>query len=697
MKLNKRFAAGILSIVLASQAFGIVASAASYANDPNYVYVASKNAYFLKTECVYSANGVYIPYTNATPYYETNTNTNTNTNGSYSYKEMDSTTVCINGKYFFIKDCSYNYTTRQYVPNTGAKFYNNYYSSYSDYGNQVYVNGKYYNKSDCVQDGDRYYPKNAVDPSTSYKVYDKMVYINGLYYNFSDCTRDDIGKYIPYQNAVGYSNYYSEYQIVDNNTVKVNGHYYSISNCIKDKDRYYPVDINKYNDSTDQANYKEFDKMVYINGKYYLISDCYKNANTNRYAPYNFARAYSYLYNSYADYGNQVYVNGKYYSKSDCVQDGDRYYPKSEINSSTAYKVYEKMVLINGYYYFLSDCYKDNTGKYVPYTSAKGYVNYYPDYKVVDANVIYVNGHYYRISDCNTDNDKYYPKTGASNVDSYYSDYKEYEYMVYINGKYYNKTDCSYDTTYKRYSPKTGAKGYSNNYTSYIVYSNDIVMVNGKYYYITDCVKDNDRYFPKSGAQTVDDYDNFGTVSSDDPYLYNNTKTKGWSALIRTMKNASSGSTTKISMNKTYNVTKAFLKSFAGTNKKVQLVMPNGSIWEISGNSVTSSVADTTNIKIQYNTTDIPAGLKKAADSLAESYAEVTIGDSQIKSFGFTGRMTVKFKQSTAGKVAKIFRFDPENHYLIRTDYATIDSNGYVTFNVDTSGIYALIIMKNQG
>lgn len=693
MKLNKRFAAGILSVVLASQAFAVAASAASLANDPNYVYISTRNAYFLKSECIYTANGLYIPYTNATPYYDTPNNNNSST----SYKEMDANTVCINGKYYFIKDCSYNYSTRQYVPNANAKSYNNYYYSYAEYGNQVYVNGKYYNKTDCVQDGDRYYPKNTSDSSTIYKVYDKMVCINGVYYNLTDCTRDDIGRYIPYQNAIGYSNYYSEYQVVDSNTVKVNGHYYSISNCIKDKDRYYPIDVNRYNDNTNQANYKEFDKMVYINGKYYLISDCYKDTNTNRYAPYNFAKAYSYLYNSYADYGNQVYVNGKYYSKSDCIADNDRYYPKSEIDSNTSYKVRDNMVYIDGYYYLLTECYKDSTGRYVPYNTAKKYTYYYSNYKMADSNVVYVNGHYYRITDCVLDNDRYYPKTGASNVDSYYSDYKEYEYMVYINGKYYNKTDCSYDTTYKRYSPKTGAKGYSNNYTSYIVYSNDIVMVNGKYYYITDCVKDNDRYFPKSGAQTVDDYDNSGTVSSDDPYLYNNTKTKGWSALIRTMKNASSGSTTKISMNKTYNVTKAFLNSFAGTNKKVQLVMPNGSIWEISGNSVTSSVADTTNIKIQYNTTDIPAGLKKAADSLAESYAEVTIGDSQIKSFGFTGRMTVKFKQSTAGKVAKIFRFDPENHYLIRTDYATIDSNGYVTFNVDTSGIYALIIMKNQG
>lgn len=789
MRFNKKAAAAVLSVVLAAQTLGCIgASAATYSNNPNYIYIASYNAYFLKSECYLTANGVYLPYNDATPYYEGDTNNTTkpvdttykefdnkvvriegkyydmyncyfdtktnryvpytnavgydnyytsykdNGNGTVTvngviynktdcvedhgryypksgatsavtYKEYDEYTVYIDGKYYVKKEC--NYVNGKYVPTQYSTWYNHYYSSYKDNGNQVYVNGNYYNKSDCIFDNGRYYPASldgtAQDGSDYLEYVNGIIRYNGKYYDKTDCVLDKNGRYIPREGAKYYDHYYSSYKEYSDGVVYVNGHYYLISDCVLDNGRYYPKDINKYDDTYAYSNYKELDQMYFINGKYYDKTDCYLDTTTKKYVPYKNAVGYANYYSSYRDVDlNTVYVNGHYYTKSDCVNDSGRYYPKSGASNVDAayasYKVYDTMVYINGLYYDLTECYKSD-GKYVPYNNATGYNNLYTNYKLIDKNVVYVNSHYYKIEDCDFDHGRYYPKKGAVNYDAQYGEYKEYDYMVYVNGKYYNKSDCTYDAVTKRYSPKADAKGYSHNYTSYVAYNNGIVYVNGHYYFTKDCDDDNGRYYPKTGAENCDEY--YASlnekVSTDDPYLYNSSRVKGWSALINQVKNASLGTTTKINMNKTNTLSKKFLDSFKGTNKTVELVMSNGAVWKINGNDITNSAVDNTNIYIKYNTTDIPVGLKKAADALAQSYAEITIGNPTITKFGFTGQMTVKFKTRNAGKTAKLFRYDPANNYLIRTDYATIDSNGYATFDVDTSGIYALIIMKDQG
>ena len=197
MRFNKKTAAAVMSLLLAAQTLGCIGvSAATYSNNPNYVYIASRNAYYLKSECVLTSNGVYIPLADATAYYE-NDNNDTTKPTDDKYKVYENGVVCVNGKYYDINNCYYDAKTSRYVPYNNAIGYNHYYASYKDNGNgTVTVNGKTYNKTDCDYDNGRYYPKSNASAET-YKEYDEnVVYINGKYYVKKECNYVN-GKYVP--------------------------------------------------------------------------------------------------------------------------------------------------------------------------------------------------------------------------------------------------------------------------------------------------------------------------------------------------------------------------------------------------------------------------------------------------------------------------------------------------------------------
>lgn len=389
---------------------------------------------------------------------------------------------------------------------------------------------------------------------------------------------------------------------------------------------------------------------------------------------------------TYDDEGNKlVFVNGGWHKVEDCYLVNGEYYLKGTVGTSNTYKEYtDGTVMIDGYLYYMKDCaYYD--GRYYPVgaTPIADY-NYY--YKYND--YIYYNGKYYLKSECNYSNGNYYPKAGATAYAYpyyYYSDYyEEYSTYVIIGGYRFEKTECYYDSTTKRYYPKSAPYyGYYNGYYYY----------NGKYYstyaeYLR--AMGYTQYWNGSYYRPLSDS---SSTSDSDPFIYGNEKKKGWTAIMNAVYASKKGATVTVDMNDTSVISKKFLNAIQGTNINIKLVMKNGATWTFNGKDVDKDSVRAVNVAVKYNTNKVPDILRQKASKGQGSYCELTIGTDSAY-FGFDGSLTTKFNKRNAGKTAKIYRYDSGRNVLILIDEAKIGSDGKATFDLVNTGTYFITISK---
>lgn len=388
---------------------------------------------------------------------------------------------------------------------------------------------------------------------------------------------------------------------------------------------------------------------------------------------------------TYDEYGNKlVFVNGGWHKESDCYCVDGVYYLKGTVGSSDTYKEYtDGTVMINGYLYNMKDCTYRN-GRYYPVNATPIYKSDYGTYGYYD--YIYYNGKYYHKSECYYSNGKYYPTAGATAYTyppyyyNYYdfSHYEEYDTYVVIGGYRFDKSECYYDSYSGRYYPKS--MGYYNGGYYY----------NGKYYYSYA------EYLRAMGYNYWNGYyvkDTDSSVSKSDPFIYGNEKRKGWTAIMNTVRTSKKGDTVTIDMNETSSISSKFLKYVQGKNINIKLIMKNGATWTFNGQDVDKDSIRTVNVAVKYNTNKVPDILRQKASKGKGSFCELTIG-TDCAYYGFDGALTIKFNKRNAGKSATIYRYDSGRNVLIQIDEATINSNGYASFELVNTGTYFVTISK---
>lgn len=392
------------------------------------------------------------------------------------------------------------------------------------------------------------------------------------------------------------------------------------------------------------------------------------------------------------------------------------------------------LVYTVGGWFYTKDCYYVN-GDYYP----KGTVNFTDIYREYSDGTVYIEGNVYRMKDCVYYNGRYYSRdaapiatTNPSNPYYYYYNgyyngnyYAEYSDYVIIGGYYYDKDDCNYDTTTKRYYPKTGVKGYYYYGSNEYVEGSSYVIIRGYVYAKSDCTYSNGRYQPISTAkyityvptgayyyngQVYNSYADYlsslryyngyyftsntsSSVSESDPFIYGNSKKKGWNAIMNTIYASKKGATVKIDMNKTAVISKKFLNAVQGKNINLQFVMSNGAVWSFNGRDIDKDSVRAVNVSVKYNTNKVPAILKQKASIGQGSYCEITVG-TDAGYMGFYGSLTTKFNKNKAGKVAKIYRYDAGRNVLILVDTAVINADGSAAFDLVNTGTYAITISK---
>ena len=388
---------------------------------------------------------------------------------------------------------------------------------------------------------------------------------------------------------------------------------------------------------------------------------------------------------TYDQNGNKlVFVNGGWHKETDCYLVNGEYYLKGTVGSSDTYQEYtDGTVMINGYIYYMKDC-TYYGGRYyatsaTPIYEKNAYYHYtYGDY-------IYYNGKYYLKSDCNYSNGNYYPKTNAVGYYTLpyyyyygygydYGYYEEFETYIIFNGYRIDKSQCYYDSATKRYYPK------SDTYYGY--------YYNGKYYstyydYLKAIGYYNRYYLSSSNS----------SVSESDPFVYGNEKKKGWTAIINAVYASKKGDTVTVDMNETASVSNKFLKAIEGKNINIKLVMKNGAMWTFNGRDIDKDSIRTINLAVKYNTNKVPAILRQKASKGQGSYCELTVGKDSAY-LGFDGALSVKFNKRNSGKTAKIYRYDSGRNVLILIDEASINSNGYASFELVNTGTYFVTISK---
>lgn len=111
--------------------------------------------------------------------------------------------------------------------------------------------------------------------------------------------------------------------------------------------------------------------------------------------------------------------------------------------------------------------------------------------------------------------------------------------------------------------------------------------------------------------------------------------------------------------------------------------------WTICGDNVTTP--RDINLKITYNTSNIPSALKSAVLKDATSSVALTVGENLA--WGTHASLTVKFKADRANFIAKLYRYNTATGTLELINTSTIGNSGYVTFNnINHGGEYFITL-----
>ncbi len=354
-----------------------------------------------------------------------------------------------------------------------------------------------------------------------------------------------------------------------------------------------------------------------------------------------------------------------------------------------------------GYTYYVSSV----TGqRYSTYSAALAASNY-DSSKVIqygstyDPNYTYAAGSIYRYRY----NGVYYGslddaiKAGgtALGVDIFYTPYGsagDTTYYYYYNGTYYGSlqaaqnaggTSLGVDITYVPYGYYGVNYGYGYDYSYNYLYPygyGNLYTFSDPYYTFRNQLNNKNNTTTTSTREAEDG----------EPYIYGKKNKAGWDTIVKYAKAAASGSTLKVNMNGSYEVSKDVLEAIDGKNVSITFVLDNGVKWTVNGKNV--STPKDMIIYTEYNIKYIPDSLVKKASKDAVGKAQIGVS-SNFDSFGSKANVTVRFSSERSGCTAVVYRYDPDANSLKGVSKAKVQSDGTTTFTVTAGGPY-LIVLK---
>lgn len=131
------------------------------------------------------------------------------------------------------------------------------------------------------------------------------------------------------------------------------------------------------------------------------------------------------------------------------------------------------------------------------------------------------------------------------------------------------------------------------------------------------------------------------------------------------------------------------LAALRASGDAIRITTKNNAKWLLMGENVI--VPKDTNLRVTYNTKNVPDALKSAVSANTVANSQITIGEN-LK-WGIKASLTVKFESKRINFIAKLYRYDTASSSLILVDSATIGNEGYVTFDgIDHGGDFFITL-----
>lgn len=371
-------------------------------------------------------------------------------------------------------------------------------------------------------------------------------------------------------------------------------------------------------------------------------------------------------------------------------------------------------------------------------TDNNDYTNNYGYY--YNASYNYVSDNVYAVSDGYTT--YYYPNITyakaaiAANREWYisnvitsgHSDYARY--FCFIDGMYYSSANQSRypsNTVYMKNAygtsdtpSNTEMNYYFNDGNVYDKYGKLIGTAASRGYSSTNtwfCASDG-RFYPTAQTGKTGYYvsaSNTNTIDQNDPYYQywmlrieslmkelsnNNNNSSSSSNNSSSSSNSSSSNSSSSGSNSGKNdevsddetstsISASKLAALRASGDTIKIKPLKSATWTICGDNVTTP--RDINLKITYNTNNIPSALKKAVLKDATASVPLTVGENL--SWGTNASLTVKFNAERANFIAKLYRYNTATGTLELVNNATVGNTGSVTFNnINHGGEYLITL-----
>jgi hypothetical protein len=181
------------------------------------------------------------------------------------------------------------------------------------------------------------------------------------------------------------------------------------------------------------------------------------------------------------------------------------------------------------------------------------------------------------------------------------------------------------------------------------------------------------------------------SAQNGDAHIAGNVSYAGWDAIMHYIENTREDAVISIDMNEQLTVPREFLSAVKGFKRTLVFINENGSRLTVKTEDIIRAKA--VDIGITYGTTYVTASEIKKYSTDALSSSQFKIGDGNT--FGFTGKLTIKFNKSRSGKTVRLYRSGGVNSNAYRVDTSVISSDGTCSFDYITAGgNYFAIIVK---
>lgn len=160
-----------------------------------------------------------------------------------------------------------------------------------------------------------------------------------------------------------------------------------------------------------------------------------------------------------------------------------------------------------------------------------------------------------------------------------------------------------------------------------------------------------------------------------------------WQDAVWQINQLQEGETCHLELSEGGSLPKDVLEAVMGTNKNLEIALPNGVIWTIAGTSITEVNADI-NLEVLMDAGDIPEEL--IAD-IAENEDTLSIRLAYNGEFGFTAQMKMPVDEKYAGMAVNFYYYNEATGKLELIENSVVDENGMVTLTFTHASDYVLV------